>query len=163
MKSLVLLATVGSAAGAGCGAGDPVQLSGNYSVGVTNRDNSCNFANWTVGAMTSAVSVNITQQGENATADVTGGVGVVLDVAFGAHAFSGLVTGNMLELKLMGTRVTQTGNCTYTYDGDILGTSNGDLLTGRIEYRPATNGHSDCASVDGCLTYQDFNGSRPPQ
>jgi hypothetical protein len=158
MKCLIAIAVLGA-----CSSSDPVQLSGMYTVGVTNRDNGCNFPNWTVGAMTSGVSVNITQTGENATADVTGGTGVVLDFAFGSSAFSGTVTGDMVDLKLQGTRVQTQGNCTYTYDGEILATSNGDLLTGRIEYRPATNGHTDCASVDGCLTYQEFNGSRPPQ
>jgi len=39
----------------------------------------------------------------------------------------------------------------------------GDTMTGRINYTPATNGNSDCAAVSGCLTYQEFNGSRPPQ
>lgn len=157
MKRLVLLAVLASCSS------DPAQIGGTYTVGVTNRDNACNFPNWTVGAMTSGVSVDITQSGENATANVTGGTGVVLDFAFGSSAFTGTVSGDSIDLKLQGTRVQTTGNCTYTYDGEILGTATGDILTGRINYTPATNGHTDCASVDGCLTYQEFNGSRPPQ
>lgn len=142
---------------------DPAQIAGDYTVGITNRDNGCNFANWTVGGMTAGVDVKVAQSGSNVTADVTGGVGAVLDFAFGASAFTGSINGNELDLKLEGTRVQQTGTCTYTYNGEIIATAKGDILTGRINYTPATNGNSACASVAGCLTYQEFNGSRPPQ
>ncbi|MEO6774367.1 MAG: hypothetical protein ABI467_15330 [Kofleriaceae bacterium] len=157
MKSLLVLGVL-----VGC-SNDPAPIAGDYTVGVTNRDNGCNFANWTVGNMTAGVDVKIAQSGASVTADVTGGVGAVLDVAFGASAFTGVIDGNQLDLTLEGTRVQQSGTCTYTYNGEILATANGDILTGRINYTPATNGNSDCAAVAGCLTYQEFNGSRPPQ
>ncbi len=157
MKPLVVLLVM-----VGCSS-DPVPVAGTYTVNVTNRDNGCNFANWTVGGMTSAVSVAITQSGSTATADVTGAIGTYFDVAFGTSMFTGPVDGDQINLKLMGTRAQTTGNCTFTYDGEIAATSNGDILTGRINYTPATNGHSDCGTVEGCVSYQDFNGSRPPQ
>lgn len=161
MKSLVILGVL-IAALMGC-ASDPAQIAGDYTVGVTNRDNGCNFANWTVGNMTAGVDVKIAESGKNVTADVTGGVGAVLDFAFGSSSFTGTIYGNELDLTLEGTRVQQTGTCTYTYNGQILATANGDTMTGRINYTPATNGNSDCTAVSGCLTYQEFNGSRPPQ
>jgi hypothetical protein len=161
MKSLIVLG-VWVASAAGC-ASDPANIAGVYTVGVTNRDNGCNFANYTVGNMTPNVSVTIAQSGESVNADVTGGVGAVLDFAFGSSTFSGKIDGNQLNLTLEGTRVQQSGTCTFTYNGQILATANGDTMTGRINYTPATNGNSDCASVSGCLTYQEFNGSRPPQ
>jgi hypothetical protein len=161
MKSLLVLAVL-AAALEGCSS-DPAQIAGDYTVGVTNRDNGCNFANWTVGGMTANVDVKIAESGSSVTADVTGGVGAVLDFAFGASAFTGTIDGNELDLLLEGTRVQQSGTCTFTYNGEILATASGDILMGRINYKPATNGNSDCAAVAGCLTYQDFNGSRPPQ
>jgi hypothetical protein len=161
MKSLVVLGVL-VASGSGCSS-DPAQIAGDYTVGVTNRDNGCNFANWTTGNMTAGVDVKIAQSGATVTADVTGGVGAVLDFAFGASAFTGTIDGNELDLTLEGTRVQQTGTCTYTYNGEIIATANNDILMGRINYTPATNGNSDCAAVAGCLTYQEFNGSRPPQ
>jgi hypothetical protein len=159
MKRLVLLALALGACGT-----DPVQLAGNYTVGVTNRDNGCNLANWTVGAMTSGVTVAITQNGSTATADLTGGVGALFDFAFGSSTFTGTVDGTMFTLDLQGTRPQTAGNCTYTYDGQIIGASNGDIITGRINYTAADNGHTDCTSMNihGCVTYQDYNGSRPP-
>ncbi|HEY0252984.1 MAG TPA: hypothetical protein VGC41_15720 [Kofleriaceae bacterium] len=159
MKSFVVLAFLLG----GCGTDDPVVVSGTYTVGVTNRDNGCNFANWTVGAMNSGIAITVSQSADKVTADVTGGTGLYLDIAFGSSAFTGTVDGNTLDLKLEGTRVQQSGTCTYTYNGEIQATTNGDLLTGKINYVPATNGNSDCAAVSGCLSYQDFTGSRPPQ
>ena len=161
MKSLVVFALLATAC-PGCSS-DPAQIAGDYTVGVTNRDNGCNFANWTAGGMTANVGVKIAQSGSSVTADVTGGVGAVLDFAFGASSFTGTIDGEDLDLKLEGTRVQQSGTCTFTYNGEILATASGDILMGRINYTPATNGNSDCAAVAGCLTYQDFNGSRPPQ
>jgi hypothetical protein len=159
MKRLVLLVLV-----AGCGS-DPVNTAGNYTVGVTNRDNGCMLANWTVGAMSSNIGVTITQSGTTATATITGATAIVLDLVLGSHAFTGTVDGEMLDLTLLGTRPQTTGNCTYTLDGEIVATSTGELITGRINYKAATNNHPDCTTmnIQGCVTFQDFNGSRPPQ
>jgi hypothetical protein len=158
MKRLVLLAVL-------VGCGSPVAVGGNYTVGVTNRDNGCMLANWTVGQMSSGIGVDITQSGSNATATITGATAILLDLSLGSHAFTGTVDGDTLDLKLLGTRPQTSGNCTWTLDGEIIATSTGELLTGRIDYTAATNGHPDCTTMglEGCVTYQDFNGSRPPQ
>jgi hypothetical protein len=157
MKSLVVLGLL-----VGC-SGDPVDVEGTYTVGVTNRDNGCNFGNWTVGDMSSGITVQITDTSGAVSADVGGATGLVLDLAFGSHKFNGSLDGNELDLTLQGSRSQNSGNCTWTYNGEILATTNGDLLTGRINYKPATNSNSDCAAIEGCLTYQEFNGSRPPK
>jgi hypothetical protein len=157
MKRLLWLAVL-----AGCASG-PVDAQGNYTVAVTNRDNGCNFQNWVVGKQSTGISVVITQQNANATADVQGLAVIGLDALLGGHTFTGKVNGNELDLSLQGTNATTTGNCTYTYNGMIAATLSGDTLTGRISYSAATNGNSDCASIQGCVTFQDFNGTRPPQ
>jgi hypothetical protein len=144
----------------------PANVAGSYTVGVTNRTNGCNFANWTEGQMSSGIPITITQaetsSGTTASAKVTGVTGAYFDVVFGTSVFAGPVDGDHLDLKLMGTSAKTTGNCTYTYDGEILATASGDTLSGQIKYTPATNGHTDCATIEGCVTYQDFSGSRPP-
>ncbi|CAN5627176.1 hypothetical protein BH11MYX1_BH11MYX1_16030 [soil metagenome] len=142
---------------------DPASVAGNYTVGVTNRTNGCNFASWTEGAMNSGIPVAITQAGSTASANITGVTGGYFDLVFGTSVFTGTVDGDALDLKLMGTKPQTTGNCTYTYDGEIVGTATGDTLTGKINYTAATNNHTDCATIEGCVTYQDFSGSRPPQ
>jgi hypothetical protein len=142
----------------GCG-GDPVDVAGNYTVAVTNRDNGCNFANWTVGEEFPGIPVVVTQDGGHATAVVTGPTGGFMVLVLGSNSYQGSVDGDELDLTLYGTRSQTTGTCTFTYTSEIVATSDGDLLTGRINYRPQGNGSPDCTE---CLTYQDFNGIRPP-
>jgi len=161
MKRLSFLA-LGVLVVAACGSGDPVDVEGTYSVGLTNRDNGCNFQNWTVGAMTSGVTVVITQNGANAIAEVQGLAGGYLSFAFGSSTFSGDVDGNHLDLFLSGTRPQTSGNCTYTYDGNIKATLVGDALNGSLTYSSNGNNNTDCAAIV-CDSVQDFAGSRPPK
>jgi hypothetical protein len=146
----------------GCGGSDPVDAEGTYSVGITNRENGCNFSSWTVGEMTSGIPVVITQNGSAAIAEVQGLAAIALDLRLGSHSFSGDVDGNHLDLLLAGTRSMTTGNCTYTYDGRIDANLIGDALSGNIYYTSAGNGHSDCAALE-CTSRQEFSGSRPPR
>jgi len=156
MKRLLL----GLAIVAGC-ASNPADVEGTYSVGVTNREDGCNFG-WTVGQMNSGISVVITQSGDSAVADVQGLAGLAVGAALGTHTFSGSVDGNALDLFAAGTNPKTTGNCTYTYDGRINATASGDTLQGTITYTANTNTNPDCAAVQ-CTSTQDFAGSRPPR
>lgn len=161
MKSL-LGSLVCLAAWTGCGGSDPVDVEGTYSVGLTNRDNGCAFQNWDDGAMTPGIGVVVTQDGAQATADVQGGAGFVLDVAIGGHLFEGEVDGSHLDLTIMGTRANTQGNCTFTYDATLSANLIGDALMGTISYTAAHNNHSDCAAIE-CVSTQEFSGSRPPR
>lgn len=146
----------------GCGGNSPVDVAGNYSVAVTNRDNGCMLANWTVGNSTPNIPVTITQSGANATATITGVVGLFVSAGLGSNVYTGTVDGASLDLELLGTRSQTMGNCTFTYNSAIAATLDGDVLEGRVEYRVAGNGNPDCTVFDNCLSYQDFNGTRPP-
>lgn len=157
MKRLLLLAVVA----AGCS--DPVDAEGTYSLNVTNRDNGCNFQNWTVGDTATNIRVVINQEGESANADVMDGARAVLDFLLGGHVYNGTVDGHDLDFTLLGTKSFNMGNCTLTVDSDMQATLEGDVLTGRISYHYHGNGNPDCAPYDGCTTYQDMNGARPPQ
>jgi len=146
---------------AGC-TGSDADVAGDYTVALTNRDNGCMLANWTVGDSTTGVAVTVTQAGSDVTASVEAGAGFVLDVALGSHVYTGTVDGSHVFLELFGTRNQQSGNCSYTFNSDIDAILAGDTLTGKIEYRAATNGNPDCAAFDNCVSFQDFNGTRPP-
>src|SRR3954454_5998085 len=98
MKHLICLALL-----AGCST-TPVDASGQYMAAVTNRDNGCMFANYTVGAMASGIMVTIEQQAATATAEVMGATALGLDLLLGSHAFTGTVDGNSLDLTIIGTR-----------------------------------------------------------
>ncbi len=158
MKSCILLIGVLAAC-----TSDPVDAEGTYTVSVTNRENGCNFDPWTVGNSATNITTVINQEGTSAGAEVTGVTGGYLDLILGSHVFNGSVDGDELDLKILGTRSAVTGNCTFTLDARLHATLDGDVLTGRIDYSKHGNGNSDCAPLDGCITYQDMNGTRPPR
>ena len=146
---------------AACGT-DDANVAGDYSVSLTYRDNGCNLGgNWTVGN-TTTVQVTMVQSKADVTATVMGLGGVALDALLGAHAYTGKVNGNDLDLTIFGTHNATMGSCSYTINSELIATSHGDIVQGRVEYKSATNGSPDCAPIEGCLSQQDFNGTRPP-
>lgn len=140
----------------------PANVAGDYTIAVTNRDNGCNLANWTVGSSAQNIGVTITQSGSDAMATVNGVTGGYLNLALGSNVFSGTVDADHLSLTLFGTRSQTSGNCTFTYNAVIGADLNVDALTGTIDYTAKGNGNPDCATIDGCVSRQDFNGTRPP-
>lgn len=146
---------------AACGT-DDVNAAGNYTIALTSGANGCNLSNWTVGGQTTGIAVGITQSGKDVTATVAGLAGGALDVVLGSHVFAGTVSGDSLDMTILGTVPKSMGNCTYTFNSEIPATLSGDALSGSVEYRAATNGNPDCATLVGCLSVQQFNGSRPP-
>lgn len=143
---------------AACGS-DDVNAAGDYTVTVTDGDNGCNLPSWTTGA-TSTATVTLTQSQNNVTAVVTGVAGVVLDLGLGGHSFTGKITGSDLDLHLFGTRSNTTGNCTYTLNAGIRAVVSGNMFTGQIDYKSATNGNPDCSSITNCDSFQDLSGTR---
>jgi hypothetical protein len=148
----------------GCADDDPANVEGNFTVAVTNRDNGCNLGNWTVGDSSAGIPVTIAQEGENVSATVMGLTGAGLNLGLGSNVFSGKIDENKLDLDLFGERPQMQNSCTYTYNAKILGLVDGDTIEGRVEYRaaPTTPSNPDCASITGCLSFQEFNGTRPP-
>ena len=146
---------------AACGGGSDANVAGNYTMGLTNRDNGCNFNGYMVGAQ-NMVGVNITQSDSNLSATVTGGGGFLLSLVVGSNVYTGSVDGNDVDLEIVGTVPGNMGNCAYTYNSEIHAKADGNSMSGRIEYRAVTNMNSDCGAITGCLTFQEFSGSRPP-
>jgi hypothetical protein len=140
----------------------PADVAGDYTLAITNHDNGCSFQNWTVGESSSNVPLTITQNGHDVTAILEGVTGVWVEAGLGSKTFTGDVTGNALEVTLYGTRSGTQGGCAYTVNATAYATLAGDTLTGTIEYTPATNGSPDCGALEGCVSEQAFNGTRPP-
>jgi hypothetical protein len=155
MRAPILL-LLGAAA---CTAGDAV-AAGDFTLTVINRDNTCNFASWNPGDA-AAATATITQNRSDVTASVTGLGALVLEASVGRHVFTGQIDGGTLTLTLIGTRRATMGSCTFTYNGEIDARIRGDILTGQIHYRAATDGSADCAAISTCLSTQDFTGARP--
>lgn len=148
---------------AACGGDEPVDAAGTYTISLTNRENGCMHANWTVGDTTAGIGVVMTQNGEAITADVQpGGARVALDLILGDHVFVGTVDGNKLDLLIEGTSSFAMGTCDYTIDALIGATLDGDVLSGDILYRNQTDGSTDCGALTGCTSRQEMLGNRPP-
>lgn len=162
MRALTL-GLLGVVAITGCD-DEPANIEGMYTVAVTNRDNGCNFGSYTVGDTQQGIPVTIAQEGENATVTVMGFTGGGLSLLIGSNVFSGTISGTDFDLDLFGTRAQMQATCTFTYNAKIRGDIDGDAIAGRVEYRAATTTpqNPDCASIQGCLTFQEFNGTRPP-
>ena len=143
---------------AACSSND-VNAAGDYTVTVTNGNNGCNLPSWTSGA-TSSATVTLTQNQNNVTAVVTGVAGLALDLGLGGHSFTGKIDGSDLDLHLFGTRSNTAGNCTYTLNAGIRAVVSGNMFTGQIDYKSATNGNPDCAGIAGCDSFQDLAGTR---
>lgn len=164
LKTSVLssfLVALVSVAAPGCG-GEPANVAGSYTVAVTNGSNGCSFDNWVEGDTASGIPVTITQTGESASAVVEGVTALGLGLLFGSNQFDGEVSGSSLNLVVYGSNSITEGNCTFTYNGVIDAELTGDVLTGEIRYEAATVGNPDCAGIEGCVTVQRFNGTRPP-
>ena len=160
-KLLIPLALVSVVAGAvGCSNAD---FSGSYTVSLTNRENACNFSNWSNGQMTSNVGLNISQNGNAVSGEVTGLSAAYLDIVIGGHIFTGTVSGDTIEMRLAGTRSQSSGNCDYTIDLLVRGTLTVDALQGEMLYDPKTDGAPDCGVLSTCVNVQAFSGSRPPK
>jgi len=159
----VSLALVSTSALAGCGGEDPANVAGTYTALTTSRDNGCNLSNWVVGAQSSPITVQITQSGAAASADVQALAGAGLDFLVGGHVFTGSVSGRRVDLTIVGTRAMSSGACAYTIDATLLGELTGNSLDGAVVYEARTNGAADCGPLTGCSSHQDFAGSRAPQ
>jgi hypothetical protein len=137
-------------------------ISGNYTVAVTNRTSTCDFKDWVPGKQTSGIGFVVTQEDTSLHATVDGVTAVFFKLALGSAEFDGSVERSSFELTNYGSRAQTQGNCTFSYNATIVGDLVGDAISGSIRYAPATTDSPDCADVS-CEAFQDFSGSRPPR
>ncbi len=135
MTRLILLALV-----AACGT-DPVQIAGTYTVELTNGADGCAYGS-TPGQQFSGVPVVFTQSGANLSATVNGLPGGALSIALGSNVFTGAIDGDALR------------------NAEIVGAYANNSISGVVNYTNADNHNSDC--IVGCVSVQNFAGSRPP-
>ena len=146
-----------------CGQGaPPTDVSGDYTIAITNESDTCDTANFVEGDTSMNVPFVVTQEDENVTGAVGGAAGGYLDLLLGRHVFTGQVEHDAFELTLYGDRAASTGNCAYTVNATMEGGIDEDTISGDITYRPADNGNPDCGPVTDCSTVQHFEGTRAP-
>ncbi len=141
----------------------PADLAGNYTLNLTNRDNGCDFDNWEVGKSTAAIPMTITQEDASINGTVEGLTGAYLNLILGSNVFRGEVAGQTFTMAITGSRSGSKGNCAYTVNATANGSLSTDVISGTISYSAQTNNNSDCGALSGCVSRQEFNGTRPPK
>src|SRR5437763_1620027 len=91
--------------------GAPADVSGNYTVLVTNRANGCAFANWTEGSKSANIPFAITQNGTTVSGSVGGLSGAYIAIVLGTNTFSGTAAGSTISMTATGTRSATMGQC----------------------------------------------------
>jgi hypothetical protein len=137
-------------------------VSGTYTVAITNGANDCDFKDWIDGKETSGIELVVTQDNRNIHGTLGGVTGAFFTLAFGSAEFDGSISGDELSMTNYGSRSNTSGNCSYTYNSTVAGKQNGDAIAGSITYATKTNGNPDCSAVE-CAATQDFSGARPPK
>ena len=135
-------------------------VAGNYTAAITNGSDGCSIG-WTAGDRSTA-SMTVNQSGSDVTMIVNGLPGVLVAGILGTNTFTGDVSGDEIDLRVVGTAPKTSGSCEFTFNGKVIANQDGDNMSGRVEYRAATNGNPDCGTREQCLSRQDFNASRPP-
>ena len=157
-KTAFILALLAGA----CGSDTPANVAGTYTLALTVEQNQCGILNNDAGTSSTGVTVVVTQDGSNVTAKVQGAAGLGLSLATGSDTFTGKVSGHSLDLSISGTVPGSSGTCAFTRNAHLVGTIDGDLLSGSVTYTYATNKAADCGTLDTCQDIQQFNGARPP-
>ena len=144
-----------------CGDGDPADLSGSYTVTITNGDNGCMTDGWMEGDSTEGIRIAVTQTGSDVAAVVEGLVGAYLTATLGSNRFQGRAVGTRLDLTLVGTNEAEIPGCRFTTDAYLDARVNGQFIEGTITYEPNTDGAAGCGLLDSCSNEQTLVGTRP--
>jgi hypothetical protein len=160
-RAFPFLVALGCAGTSACD-DEPADFAGTYQIAITNGRNGCRFPGWQEGESSQGISVQITQERESASVSVQGLAGAFLTLWLGSGTYDAAISGTSLRGEIEGMNPQSSGNCAYTINSRLEAGLAGDVLRGSIEYRGATNGNSDCASLQDCVSAQQFNGSRPP-
>lgn len=149
----------------GCGDDDPppADFAGEYTLAITNGASTCPLDTWTEGESSTGVPLTIAQDGASVTVTVGGAGALGLGLLVGVATLEGTVEGDTMTLTRPGTRAFSAGSCAFTIDAHATADLDGDVLTGKIVYRPNANDSPDCEGLASCTATQRFNGTRPPR
>ncbi len=151
-----------AAAACGGGGGTPTNFAGTYTVTVVDGADNCGLGNgWTSGSSTSGIPAQITQDGAVAQLTVNGGVGALLSFFVGTNSFAGDVKGDTFTANFLGTKQQAQGACSYTTNTKLEITLDANnVVSGTIDYTPATNNNASCGVLSSCTNTQTVSGSR---
>jgi hypothetical protein len=165
MMAVTLSGCVLSLALAGCDGGNDVDVTGDYSLRLTDAENGCqiNPDKWSAGN-TSDVKLNITRsEGNRLYGEVVGITALFVGLATGTTTFTGSADGSSVNLQIAGNVSAAAGTCDYKLDLSLHGEVSGDFIAGTLTYSFATDHAADCGFRETCKSVQKFNGTRPPK
>lgn len=136
---------------------------GDFTLSITNRENECGFENWQVGETSTGTMIVIRQDGSEVDVEVQGLAAVLLNLVQGDSTFEGEVDGNDIVGDIFGSNQRNQNGCPHVINSTFDATLDGDVLIGEIRYTANGNGGPECEELEGCVTRQEFNGTRPPQ
>jgi hypothetical protein len=141
----------------------PADIAGDYTVALTNHENTCpDVPDTWEGGMTEGVPFSIEQHGVKLTAETMGPSALAFIVRTGTNAFAGEIHDSHFVLTDHGTKEDMYGDCTYTLDVIVEGDLDGDTITGTVTYEPVISDSPACEDYD-CAAVQGFAGARPPK
>jgi len=136
-------------------------VAGNYNAQLTNGADGCSLGLTT--GQNATATFTVTQDGGDVSLTVDGLPGLFIAFQAGSAVLTGGVDGDDVSVERKGTVKQTAQSCEYTINVKIKASQDGDTMSGRVEYRAATNNDSTCGSHQGCLTVQEFNATRPPR
>lgn len=158
----ILVMAALAAIGCGSSSDSPADVSGTYSLSITDTKNDCNYQNWTIGQSAQNIEFDVTQNGSSASGQVKGPANFYVN-ALGIGALNGTVNGNSATLSATGTTSVKSGSCAFFVKMTASFTLSGNAINGTIDYTNATNGDPSCGNLNTCVSEQTLAGSRPPK
>jgi len=135
-------------------------FTGNYVVVMTDEQNGCGFGNWTQGAMSDGITLDITQN-SSVVATVGGITGTALNVFCGTNQLVGSVNQGAMDVSIICPKVSMQMTCAFKYVAHARATLNGNHITGTIDYTTMIlTMTADCAQLPNCKSTQSFTGNR---
>jgi hypothetical protein len=110
--------------------------------------------------MSTGITVTVTQNGSQVSADIMGFSGLALTLGVGSSTLVGQLNGSRATLAASANHVQ--GNCTYTTTATADVSFDGNTMQGTISYSDAGNNSTACGITQACTSEQMFAGSRPP-
>ncbi|MBL8679514.1 MAG: hypothetical protein JNK05_10130 [Myxococcales bacterium] len=142
----------------------PPDVAGSFSGAITNRDNPCQLAGFTPGAMSSGVTMTVTQSGTNVTVSVEGAARLALAAFVGStEPMTGSTTGNGFSVRQVGRVPMSQMGCTFNTLVEATARLSGNSLEGTVAYSYQVTDASACGYRATCRTTQDFSFVRPPR
>lgn len=139
------------------------RVAGAWNISIKNEKDTCMFDGWMPGSVNS-LELKIDQFGDDQgdiNAQLQGLLGFVFWAGVGTATLTGTISGEDLDLTLLGTKDEMLRGCTFRREIRVKVKSKADRLTnGRLTHVLRATGASTCETLNACEAIQTFDGTR---